>query len=270
MRKYDRQPKTIIVTGGSSGIGLELAKLLAGEAAEIVLLARNQVKLSQAKTALEALNPSLEVFTISADLSTVEGIFQAIKQVEALHLNIDSLVNNVGYGVSGLADSLDLDTVEKATVANALAPTLLTQAFLPAIVRNQGNILFMGAGAATHPMPSLVHYSASKNLIHGLVRGLRIDLKGTGVHVTEIQPGPVATNFGTSSGGSGSSQDFADNNPLKKVEITPQQCAKESLAALRANKLLHYPGRGYRFLIRLTKLVPSPLMEKLLQRFIQR
>ena len=116
MRKYNRQPKTIIVTGGSSGIGLELAKLLAGEAAEIVLLARNQVKLSQAKTALEALNPSLEVFTISADLSTVEGIFQAIKQVEALHLNIDSLVNNVGYGVSGLADSLDLDTVEKATV----------------------------------------------------------------------------------------------------------------------------------------------------------
>ena len=60
MRKYNRQPKTIIVTGGSSGIGLELAKLLAGEAAEIVLLARNQVKLSQAKTALEALNPSLE------------------------------------------------------------------------------------------------------------------------------------------------------------------------------------------------------------------
>ncbi|WP_032800621.1 SDR family NAD(P)-dependent oxidoreductase, partial [Streptococcus sobrinus] len=50
MRKYNRQPKTIIVTGGSSGIGLELAKLLAGEAAEIVLLARNQVKLSQAKT----------------------------------------------------------------------------------------------------------------------------------------------------------------------------------------------------------------------------
>lgn len=84
----------------------------------------------------------------------------------------------------------------------------------------------------------LVHYSPSKNRIHGLVSGLRVDLKGTDVHTTEIQPDPVATNFGASSGGSDSSQDFANNNPLSRVEITPQQCAKESLVALRSNKLL--------------------------------
>lgn len=268
--KAGEKMKTVIITGGSSGIGLELAKLLAKEVETMVLVARNQEKLSQAKENLLALNPDLKIYLLSADLSNLEGIHQAIKLIDDLHLKIDSLVNNVGYGLSGLVDSLGLDSVERTVLTNALAPTLMTQAFLPSIVQSQGNILFIGAGAATHPMPSLVHYSASKSLIHGLVRGLRVDLKGTGVHVTEIQPGPVATNFGASSGSSSSSQDFADHNPLRRVEITPQECAQESLKALKRNKRLYYPGRGYRFLIRLTKLVPAPLMEKLLQRFISR
>lgn len=261
--------KNVIVTGGSSGIGLEIAKLLAKDADHIVLVARNLTRLIQAKEVLITMNLNLKISLISADLSTIEGIRRCIEQIEDLNLDIDSLVNNVGYGVSGLADSLPLETVEKAVVTNAVAPTLLTQAFLKAIIKNKGNILFIGAGAATHPMPSLVHYSASKNLIHGLVRGLRIDLKGTGVHITEIQPGPVATNFGNSSSSS-SSQDFATHNPLKKVEITPQQCAKESLAALKRNKSSYYPGRGYRFIIRLTKLLPNSAMERILQRFISR
>ncbi|MFC2351447.1 MAG: SDR family NAD(P)-dependent oxidoreductase, partial [Scardovia wiggsiae] len=176
--------KNVIVTGGSSGIGLEIAKLLAKDADHIVLVARNLTRLTQAKEVLITMNPNLKISLISADLSTIEGIRRCIEQIEDLNLDIDSLVNNVGYGVSGLADSLPLETVEKAVVTNAMAPTLLTQAFLKAIIKNKGNILFIGAGAATHPMPSLVHDSACKNLIDGLVRGLRIDLKGTCVHIT--------------------------------------------------------------------------------------
>ena len=122
--------KNVIVTGGSSGIGLEIAKLLAKDADHIVLVARNLTRLTQAKEVLITMNPNLKISLISADLSTIEGIRRCIEQIEDLNLDIDSLVNNVGYGVSGLADSLPLETVEKAVVTNAMAPTLLTQAFL--------------------------------------------------------------------------------------------------------------------------------------------
>lgn len=87
---------------------------------------------------MAALNSNLEVFTISADLSIFKEIHQCIQQVEDLDLKIDSLINNVGYGASGLADSLPLDTVERAVVTNAMAPPLITQAFLPVIVEIKG------------------------------------------------------------------------------------------------------------------------------------
>lgn len=260
--------KNIVITGGSSGIGLEIAKLIAPKAETIVLVARNPQKLAAACQQLHAINPQLNTCSISADLGKTEAIEQLIQDLNNLALEYDTLINNVGYGLNGLADSLSPKEVEKCVTTNALAPVIITQNLLPTIVKMKGNILFIGAGAATHPMPGLVHYSASKNLIHGLVRGLRVDLKGTGVHITEIQPGPVATQFGAQSEATATS--FSTRNPLKKVEISAQECAKQSLKALKANKALLYPGWKYRFIIRLTKCIPSPIMEHILQRFVTR
>ncbi|MGT2908171.1 SDR family NAD(P)-dependent oxidoreductase [Streptococcus dentiloxodontae] len=191
-----------------------------------------------------------------------------MKRLKPCRFTLTVLVNNVGYGFEGLADGLSIEVVDKIVTANALAAVLITQAFLTDIVKSKGNILFISAGAATHPMPRLAHYSASKFFIHGLVRGLRVDLKGTGVHITEIQPGPVATSFGKHSQQSAAS--FSAHNPLKRVEITASQCARESIKALKKNKALHYPGWQFRLIIRLTKLLPNTVMEHVLQSFITR
>ena len=181
---------TVLITGGSAGIGRELAVQLAPRARTLILLARRAGQLEELRTTLLAKHPQLQVLTLPVDLSDQSDVGRAIAEIGEQAGAIDVLVNNAGVGDQALADQADWARVRNVLRTNVLAVAQLTTALVPAMVdRGRGGVLNMGSGAGLTVMPAAAAYSASKHFMDGFSEALRADLTGTGVVVTQVCPG---------------------------------------------------------------------------------
>ena len=183
-----------LITGASSGIGSELAKQLAGQFDQMVLVGRDQTRLTALQQTINVTYPNVKITTVSLDLNDVANC----RQLHALHPDVDLLINNAGFGSCGafVDDPLEKDLAMIQT--NVVALHTLTKLYLVSMqTRDHGQILNVGSIAGFMPGPLMSTYYATKNYVVRLSEGIREELRRTKskVKISVLCPGPVATNF---------------------------------------------------------------------------
>ena len=193
--EMEATPTTALITGASSGIGHELAKRFARDRARLLLVGRNPDALGAVARELASLGATgTEV--IVADHAKAAGAPQVLQELGARRLEVDALVNNAGYGLSGRFASTDLASELEMIQLNIGSLTALTKGVLPAMLaRRRGNILNVASTAAFQPGPFMAVYYATKAYVLSFSEALAEELSGTGVRVTTLCPGPTDTGF---------------------------------------------------------------------------
>jgi hypothetical protein len=182
-----------IVTGASSGIGLELATQLATAGFNLIINARNQERLLKVAQQLKSHN--IEVKPVVADLSDKEGVEKIIQAAQGLKVGL--LINNAGYGNSGLFVDASLDSEINLLRVNCEAGLVLTHFFAQQFKQQgKGGIIFLSSLVAFQGVPYAANYAASKAYIQSFAEALAVELKPFGVDVLAVAPGPVDTGFG--------------------------------------------------------------------------
>ena len=186
---------TALITGASSGIGLELAKLFARDGYDLVLVARRREKLETLGKDLTTRH-GIRCTAIAADLADPTAPAEIARQLAAASVAVDVLVNNAGFGELGLFADTDLDTVRRMIEVNVTALTVLTKLFLPGMLaRRRGRILNVASTAGFAPGPLMAVYYATKAYVISVSEALSEELRGSGVSVTVLCPGPTITEF---------------------------------------------------------------------------
>ena len=192
--------KTALVTGASSGIGLEFAKLLAREGQDLVLVARRREALEELAREL-AVKHGIAARVIAKNLTALDSTAEIFDELETERIVVDTLVNNAGLGLHGRFWETDLDRQLAVIQVNVVALTALTGHFLPGMVaRGRGRIVNVASTAAFQPGPYMAVYYATKAYVLSFSEALAQELSDTGVTVTALCPGPTVTEFQTAAG----------------------------------------------------------------------
>ena len=182
---------TALITGASSGIGLDLARVFAEDGHDVVLVARSEAKLRELAAELSSKH-GVAATVIVADLSQPD----AARHVFAAAPPVDVLVNNAGHGITGKFAETALATELDMIQVNITALTHLTKLFLPQMLeRKRGRILNVASTAAFQPGPLMAVYYATKAYVLSFSEAIAEELSGTGVTVSALCPGPTATGF---------------------------------------------------------------------------
>jgi len=186
------QGKVALITGASSGIGAATARRLAAEGLKVILVARRLDRLQALANEIRAAGGQAGV--VSADLSTEAARLELFNKVEQQYGCPDVLFNNAGFAYYGFTDLMPWDTARAMLEVNSIAAAHLTRLFLPGMLaRRSGHIINTGSVNGVIPSQGTALYSASKAFIHAFTTALYRELVGSGVRVSEIIPGPVAT-----------------------------------------------------------------------------
>lgn len=235
-----------LVTGASSGIGREIARVLAAQGCDLVICARRTDELDALASELLAAHGK-PVQVVTADLSTAAGVDSLIS---AAGDDLDIVVNNAGFGTTG--DHIDRSAASQLGMVdlNVRALTHLSHHYCKVMAaKGSGRILNVASIAAYQPGPTMATYCATKSYVLSYSRALRSELKPKGVTVTALCPGPVLTGF----------QDVADlrlTASLKMYLVSPQKVAKVAVKAMRKGKREILPGIANKPLPLLTRVTP--------------
>jgi short-subunit dehydrogenase len=243
----------VVVTGASGGIGREIAKEAAREGGPVVLIARSAEAL--AGTAEEVRAAGGEPFTLVLDLSQRDAPAEVERYLAGQNLLCDVLVNNAGYGLLGWAATLPRDEQLGIVDLNIRALADLTLRFLPGmIVRRRGGIINLASVASFLPGPGMALYYASKAFVRSFSEALTEEVRGTGVTVTCVAPGPVATDFLRRSGAKGV-------RLFKMVpKMTAEGVAKSGWRAFKRGRRLVVPGASASLSAIASAYLPHPLL----------
>lgn len=180
-------PQTALITGASSGIGLELAKIFARNNCNLILVARESDRLRQTAAALHARVIPRDL----ADPQSPQAIYDELASTP-----VDYLVNNAGFGLGGPFSTTDRQTELDMIQVNVTSLVDLTKLFLPAMLaRKSGRILNVASTAAFQPGPLMAIYYASKAFVLSFTEAIAEELTGSGLTVTALCPGPTASDF---------------------------------------------------------------------------
>lgn len=241
-----------LITGASSGIGAELARQLAPHAGALVLVARRGDRLDELKT--ELARSGLEIRCHVVDLTDSGKTEEFLKVLAASGTVVDFLINNAGLGDHGLFEESDWNRVQTMLDLNIRTLTRLTHALLPGIIRSKrGAILNVSSIAGFLPLPHMAVYAASKAYVNSFTEALRAELRGTGVAVTALCPGPVETEFGKIARRPGG-RDAAPAPDVLKLPV--ERIAREGLTAVDRDRARVVPGWLLAVLMFITSLVP--------------
>jgi short-subunit dehydrogenase len=226
--------KTALITGASSGIGAELARIHAARKGNLVLVARRADRLEALKTELETAH-GITVTVIAEDLTDAEAPERIYAAVKAAGIEIDFLINNAGFGARGLFHEMPWEQTLSMIQVNAVALAGLTRAFLPDMVaRNSGRILNVTSTAAEMPGPLQAIYFATKGFAAYLSNALVEELRDTNVTVTNLMPMATATEFAEVAG--------MDGTALFANTATPRAVAEDGYAAMLRGDMDVYGG----------------------------
>src|SRR5512137_1041621 len=192
--------ETVLVTGASSGIGLELARCFAADGCRLVLVARKGNVLEALATDLRKAH-KIQAQVITTDLAHPDAPARLLAHLQAAGLKVDVLVNNAGFGAQGRFAELPLQRQLEMLQVNITSLTHLTRLLLPGMIeRHRGGILNVASTAAFQPGPGMAVYYATKAYVLSFTEALAEELAGTGVTVTALCPGPTQTNFAEAAG----------------------------------------------------------------------
>jgi len=226
-----------LVTGASSGIGADLARELARNGHDLVLVARRTEPMRALADELKGSGANSTV--IAADLSKPGAANALATELQSRGLVIDALINNAGLGAGGPFHESDAVRVSEMLEVNVVALTELTRALVPGMVqRARGRVMFVASTAAFQPGPSMALYCASKAFVLSLGEAIAYELRGTGVTLTVLCPGATHTEF-TDVAKTGTSRLF--DSPLASV-MASAEVARQGYKAMAAGKRVHICG----------------------------
>lgn len=245
-----------LITGASTGIGYELAKLFAKDRHNLILVARDEGKLETAKDELSKCN--VEVKILSLDLSKSEDIQGLFNYVEMNKLNVDILVNNAGIGTFGDFSEIEWVKEEALIDINIKVLTKLTKYFLPKIIEcKNGGILNVASTAAFCSGPRMAAYYASKAYVLNLTEAIYEECKDSGIRISCLCPGPVKTTFQDKAG-------IKKSESAKKYLMDAEEVAKVSYKDFKKGKLIIIPGMKNKLLVIGNKLLPRRISRKII------
>jgi len=231
-RNPDWQGRVAVVTGASSGIGAAIAKKLSREGLRVVLVARSRERLEHVAKQLRALGG--EALVVTADLTQEEERLQVFEQVRAAYGSVDVLVNNAGFGWYGFGSEMPWPLAWQMLQVNVAAVVRLTLLFVQDMkARGKGHIVNVGSIVSSLPAQGIALYSATKSFVESFTTSLYRELRDTGVRISLVKPGAVATEFFKKA----SAQVAALRMPGGEVNIKPETVAE------RVWKLLKRPAR---------------------------
>jgi len=246
-----------LITGASSGIGREFARQLAKCARRIVLVARRSERLANLRDELLNQNPNLDVHVRVVDLTDNAQIESLIDSLARDKVDVDLLINNAGLGDSGPFATSDPIRNEQMGLVNVMALTSLTRRFLPHMVaKRRGGILNVSSSAGFLPIPGDAVYAATKAYVTSFSEALRAELRGKGVSVCAVCPGPVRTEFQEVAKRPGGQPEMGS----KIFFVSVRQVARAGLAALEADRPVVIPGFAMKFAMFLSRLMPMPVV----------
>ncbi len=256
--------KTALITGASSGIGLEFAKLLAKENYNLVIISQNESNLEAAKMLLLRANANLKIWSITKDLSFPHSAEEIYDFTVKNAIKIDVLINNAGIQVYGPFHTVDLDATLRLIHINLIALTKLTRLFMKDMVkRGTGKILNVGSTGSFQPVPLNAAYCASKAFVLYLSEGIAEELKGTGVTITTLCPGATKSQFAIKSN--------IENIKLFSGRLlAPSVVASAGYKALLKGKRIVVVGLLNMITVALIRFLPSPLVTKLGMKLMQK
>jgi short-subunit dehydrogenase len=248
--------KTALITGASSGIGAELARVHAERGGDLIVVARRREKLESLKTELEAAH-GVTVHVLPKDLAQAETPQKVCDEVRSLGVAVDYLVNNAGFGCRGFFHKQDWEINEAMIKVNVLALAALTRLFVPDMVtRRSGRILNVGSMAGFLPGPLNAVYYASKAFVLSFSEAIANELRHTGVTVTVLCPGPTQSEFTRMA-------QMSDVN-LTRTLASTRQVAEAGYDAMLRGKTVLVPGLANKITIHgLLRLSPRRVSSRI-------
>jgi short-subunit dehydrogenase len=236
-----------IITGASSGIGAELARVFAGNGHALVLVARRESRLKALAVELEAAGAKMPLI-LPIDLSKHDAMARIALALEVRDLEPQFVVNNAGFGLHGYATDRDRDELLGMIDLNMRALTDFSLAFVDSLVRHRGGILNVASVAGFLPAPASAVYYASKAYVISFSEALYRELKPAGVRVTTLCPGPVHTEFQARAG--------VTSKKTTMFHLPARRVAEEGYRGLMYGKRMVIPGFGNKLLTLLPRLAP--------------
>ncbi len=243
----------VLVTGASSGLGVEFARQTKRAGARLVLVARSEDKLLALKRELDA-GGGEETVVISCDLARPGAAEELCRRLDELGIVVDHLINNAGVGRACAVASDEPKRLTALLELNCVTVTDLTVRLLPTMLeRGRGGVLQVASVVASSPSPFMAVYAASKSYVKNFTQALAYELRGTKVTATVLCPGHVPTGFQKAAG-------FADGAMAVPGELSAEVTVKAGLSAYQRGKVVCIPGVMNRIAALLMGLLPSRLV----------
>jgi short-subunit dehydrogenase len=246
--------KTALITGASSGIGYELAKIHAAKGGYLVLVARNKAKLDELKVELEK-QFNVSVYTIGKDLSIVDAAIEVYKETSEKGIQIDYLINNAGFGDFGMFSETEWEKEFQMINLNITALTHFTKLYLKDMLkRKSGKIMNVASTAAFVPGPTMAVYCATKPYVLSFSEAVDNEVREFGVTVTALCPGATESGFMTAAS--------AENSSLFKGKKLPssKEVAEYGYNAMLKGKPVAIHGFVNQALAFFVRLMPRKLV----------
>jgi NAD(P)-dependent dehydrogenase (short-subunit alcohol dehydrogenase family) len=239
MNEYDLRGKTVLVTGGSRGLGLVLARQFALDGAKVAICARDQEELELA--GIDLRNGGAEVMTVQCDVTNAADVENTVNQVRGRFGKIDVLVNNAGTIQVGPLEVMKREDFEHAMKAHFWGPLNTILAVLPEMrERQDGRIVNISSIGGKIAVPHLVPYSASKFALVGLSKGLFTELRKDGIVVTTVCPGLMRTGSPRNANFKGKHRDeyawFSISDSLPVTSIKAERAARQIVDACKQGR----------------------------------
>ena len=250
--------ETVLITGASSGIGLELAKCFAAGGCRLVLVARTEAALEKLAGELRQKN-NIDAIVLPADLSLSESPKQIFEKLSARQIAVDVVVNNAGFGLHGAFAELPLPRQLEILQVNMTALVELTGLFLPAMIqRNRGGILNVGSVAGFQAGPGMAIYYATKAFVLSFTEALAEELSETHLKISVLCPGATETNFSKVARG-------GKTRNIQVSKMSAEAVARQGHRDFRKGKTISVTGRQNKMFVFLNRLLPRSIPRRIIK-----
>lgn len=247
--------KTALITGASSGLGLEFAKICASEHNDLVLVARSEDRLNRLKEQLES-EYGVTAYVCAADLSVKDAALDVFRYTQEHDLHVDILINNAGFGDAGAFADRDWQRQYEMVQVNVTAMMQLTYCFLkPMVANGSGKILNLSSIASFCAGPYMSIYYASKAFVRSFSEAIAEEVKGTGVTVTALCPGPTATGFEKAAA-------MGEGSTMFRHAVRASDVARDGIRAMEKGAVLCNPGLFTKLMNFSARIVPRSITRK--------
>ena len=249
--------KTALITGASGGLGLSFVNIFARDGYDLVLVARNAERLEEIKKQIEK-EYNVKATVVAKDLCKPEGAQEVYDATRNSGIKVDVLVNNAGFGDFGEFHKSDINKQIRMVDLNCTALMHLCHLYIPDMIKNGGgNILNVDSIAAFQPGPLMSVYYATKAFVLSFSQALHRELKGTGVKVTALCPGPIRTNFDAAA-------DLGESGLFKNLKVwDPDVVAQFGYKNMKRGKAVCVCGFMNKIIVFANRFAPRALVREM-------